>query len=101
MTRPEFNPKDHYEKTRDSKGSVSYVQNGHRFSAGRGYVGKLGEADVNPAVQVSRKQELRASIAEKLRESSKLKGFTENETPDEVIDALKENEAAKQAEDNS
>lgn len=93
MTRPEFNPNGYFEKKRDVQGSVVYTQDGHQFSAGRTYIGKAGAVvDVKSKVK---KKEMRASIADKL------KGFTNDETPDTVIDALKENDAAKQAEDRA
>jgi hypothetical protein len=84
-----FDPDQDYSKSRDSAGSICYFQNGHKFNAGKRHVGKTAKGKA--ADVVSRAKD----------KVDKLKDFKDLENPKGIADALKEDRAAKAAEDNA
>lgn len=93
-----FDPDSDYEKHRDIKGHIHFVQDGHVFSAGHEHMGKATKPTAKPASSKAQTPEQKSA---KDRASEKLKGFKEPDMPGEVKDALAENKAALKAEDNA
>lgn len=101
----EFDPDKPFIKVR-GMGQIHYEQNGCKFTAGRKYVGKLN-ADVKkpaPEKEVEKKEDVRARARAKIGKKAgkdSLKDFRVQESPDAIIGAKKEDEAARQAEENA
>jgi hypothetical protein len=94
-----FDPDMPYVKIR-GMGQVHYEQDGCKFSAGHKYVGRLdGKKDLQEAKEDVRAR-ARAKVAKATKNKGSLDGFREKQTPDAVSSAVKENEAARQAEEN-
>ncbi len=94
-----FDPDSDYQKSRDIEGNVRFMQDGHVFSAGYRYLGKLPKPAASKPGREKEQTPLQKSAKD--RASEKLKGFKEPEMPDEVKDALQENKAALDAEDHA
>jgi hypothetical protein len=94
-----FDPDSDYEKHRDIKGNVHFVQNGDIFSVGHEYIGKAAKS--NASKPVRQKEQTAEQKSAKDRASEKLKGFKEPEMPGEVKDALAENKEALAAEEHA
>lgn len=97
-----FDPDKHFVKVRGMTG-VHYEQDGSKFNSGHKYLGKL-KGDDKPAVDpVAEKKDVRAAARAKINKKKgkgSLKGFREDEAPETVSLANKENSAARQAEEN-
>lgn len=94
----EFDPDSDFEKHRDIKGNIHFVQDGHVFSAGHEHMGKVTKPTAKPAQSKKQTPEQKSA---KDRASEKLKGFKEPEMPGEVKDALAENKEALAAEEHA
>lgn len=106
MMSKEFDPDQHFVKVRGMSG-IHYEQNGCKFNAGYKYLGKL-KSDKPAASQTPKKDDARESVRKKIakkrgKKSEKpgLDGFRNKETPDAVSSAEREDEAARQAEENA
>jgi len=100
----EFDPDQHFVKIRGMNG-IYYEQDGCKFNSGWKYIGKLKADKPEPA---EKKDDARTSARKKIakkrgKKSEKpgLDGFRNRQTPDAVSSAEKEDEAARQAEDNA
>lgn len=94
----EFDPDSDFEKHRDIKGNIHFVQDGHVFSQGHAHLGKA----TKPTGKSARpKEQTSAQKSAKDRASEKLKGFKEPDMPGEMQDALAENKAAAAAEEHA
>lgn len=104
----EFNPDKPFIKKR-SMSAVYFVQDGKKFNAGFNYIGKVdGTPEPKPEEVAKQKEDVRkrarAKIASKRKKKAgedPLEGFRKSETPDAVSTALKEDEAAKKAEEHA
>ena len=104
MTK-KFDPDKPHVKIRGMHG-VCYEQDGNRFNAGHKYIGK---ADKTPEKEKEAKQDARSRAREKIAKKrgrkkkgeDPLDGFREEETPDAVAGAIKEDVAAKAAEEHA
>lgn len=93
-----FDPDSDYEKHRDIKGNIHFVQDGHVFSAGHEYVGKAAKSTAKTSPPKPQTPQQKSA---KDRASEKLKGFKEPEMPGEVQDAMTENKVALAAEEHA
>ncbi len=100
----EFDPDSHYAKIRGPNG-VRYHQNGCEYNSGWKYLGKLKADKPKPAEKKDDAREsARKKIAKKRGKKSEkpgLDGFRNKQTPDAVSSAEREDEAARQAEENA
>jgi hypothetical protein len=98
-----FDPDKHYVKVR-GMGTVHYEQDGCKFNSGRKFIGKLnGEAKPVVEAAATEKKDVRAQARAKINKKKgkgSLDGFREDEAPEAVSSAHKENVAARQAEEN-
>jgi hypothetical protein len=93
-----FDPDKPYTKRR-TMNVVYYEQDGCRFNAGFHYEKRLdGQKDAEE-VKADVRALARAKVAKAAKNKS-LDGFREKDTPNAVSSAVKENEAARQAEEN-
>lgn len=103
----QFDPDKPYVKMRNMTG-VYYEQNGAKFSAGYKFVEML-DGSKTPAKPAASKpagdarERARAKIAQKSKkkDDDPLKDFREPEAPDAVAGALKEDAAARKAEEHA
>lgn len=94
----EFDPKRLHSKHRSMNG-VHFEQDGCKFNAGGKYVGKLAKTGEVVVPEVS-KEDVRARARAKIAaKTGDLDGFKPRESTLGVENMLKENDAAKQAED--
>lgn len=106
----EFDPDKPFIKKR-SMSAVYFVQDGKKFNAGHKYIGKAdGTPEPKPEEVAKQKEDVRerarAKIASKRKKKVKpeddpLDGFREDETPNAVSTAKKEDAAAKAAEERA
>lgn len=104
----QFDPDKPYVKKRGMNG-VYYEQAGARFTAGYKFVANIGvkpEDEDKPAPKKpvgDARERARAKIAQKSKKKGDdpLKDFREPEAPDAVAGALKEDAAARKAEENA
>lgn len=107
----QFDPDKPYVKKRGMTG-VYYEQDGARFSAGFKFVANIGvrpEDEKKPAAEKKKsagdaRERARAKIAQKSKkkkDDDPLKDFREPETPDAVAGAMKEDAAARKAEEHA
>lgn len=102
---PQFDPDKPFVKVR-GMGSIHFEQNGHRFGAGHQYIGPIDEKPKPQKKAAAKKkrgsarERAQAKIANKKGEDP-LKGFRGDETPDAVSSAVKEDDAARQAEEHA
>ena len=93
-----FDPDKPHNKVRGLDVAVHYIQDGHKFDAARNHVGKIKGENVEVAAEV--KKDVRARAAAKMQQKKgSLEGFKAKENPDALDSMLKENNAAKEAED--
>lgn len=97
---PEFDPDRHYVKIRNMQG-VHYEQDGCKFGSGHQYLGRLDGKKEPQQVKEDVRAKAREKIAKAVQKKGNLEGFKEKEAPDAVAAAVKENEAARQAEENA
>ena len=101
-----FDPDKAHVKVRGMNG-IHYEQNGSKFSAGHQYVGQVDGSKAKPEKPEKSKEDVRKSAAAKIAKkmgkkgSDPLDGFRPKETPDAVTGAKKEDQAARQAEENA
>ena len=104
-----FDPDKAFVKVRGMNG-VHYEQDGHKFSAGYEHLGKLNAKKPAPDDDDDKsdvRERARAKIAKKKKASKKkagkgnLDGFKDKEAPDAVSSAVKEDEAARRAEEHA
>lgn len=92
-----FDPDSHFIKRRTRDGGVWYEQKGHKFSSGFNDLGKIKEAPEvvkkDKSSDVETKEDVRA------RAASKLQGYKKTEKSDAVSLAMREDQAAKAAEE--
>lgn len=96
-----FNPDRPYTKHRSMEG-IHYEQDGCKFSAGHQYLERLNGVKEPEEIKEDVRNRARAKVAKAVSNKNKsLDGFREPETVDAVSTAVKENEAARQAEENA
>lgn len=100
----EFDPDKPFTKTRSMSG-VRYIQDGCVFSSGYKFMEEL-EAVPEPKKPVKKKDDVRKRAAAKIaakrgKQDDPLDGFREGSTPEAVSTAVKENEAARRAEEHA
>jgi hypothetical protein len=95
-TAMKFDPdKDFQKQSRYGKSAI-YIQDGCKFDAGYKYIGRVADPTDTPEKRKADQQTVRDRAKEKL---GKLKGFTVEDKPDAVKQALNENQAAREAEE--
>jgi hypothetical protein len=98
-----FDPDKPYLKKRSMSG-VHFEQNGYKFNAGHKMIGKIKD-DGTTEHPEEKKKDIRARAAEKIaakkgkKGKESLEGFREKDNPDSIDSMLKENSAAKKAEE--
>jgi hypothetical protein len=101
----QFDPDKPYVKSRSMTG-VFYEQDGAKFTAGHKFMEMLpNQPAPKPAPNkptVDARERARAKIAQKAKKGDDpLKDFREPEAPDAIAGALKEDAAARKAEENA
>lgn len=97
-----FDPDKPYVKIR-GMGTVNFEQDGHRFTSGHVHIGPIKQVDKPDKPAPEKKEDVRARARAKINKKKgkgSLKDFRENESPDAVSSAVKENAAAKAAEEH-
>lgn len=92
-----FDPDSYFIKRRTREGGVWYEQKGHKFSSGFNDMGKIVDAPDVIKKDQSSNVETKADI--RARAASKLQGYKESEKSDAVALAMREDQAAKAAEE--
>lgn len=100
--QPTFDPKKPFTKVR-GMGHIHYEQDGYKFNSGHQYLGSTGTKKPAPAPKPEKKGSAReraqAKIAQK-KGDDPLDGFRADESPEALSSVVKENEAARQAEEH-
>jgi hypothetical protein len=96
-----FDPDKPFTKHRGMD-SIHYEQDGCKFTVDHTYAGQLNGKKEPEEVKEDVRNRARAKVAKAVSKKNKsLEGFREPETIDAVSTAVKENEAARKAEENA